>query len=239
MAKTTRHGARSWKKTLLWVIGICVVLFIVIQFIPYGRSSHSNPAPTNPFMWTDPQARDIARASCYDCHSNRTKWWWATDIAPFSWLVQHDVDDGRARLNFSEYDGMPTADQFRRAVEGGMPPLQYTMLHPNAKLTDAEKQTLIDGYAAGLAAMNGSSSGSGGSSSGSSTPTPAASATVSTADATAVIQQDCGSCHAADPALAFQASSAAEAQALIDSMVQRGAQVSAQDAQLMIQYWTR
>lgn len=239
MSKTTRRSTRSWKKILLWVIGICVVLFIVIQFIPYGRSSHSSPIPTNPFQWTDPQARAIARTSCYDCHSNRTKWWWATDIAPFSWVVQHDVDDGRARLNFSEYDGMPPVDRFKRAVEGGMPPLQYTLLHPNAKLTDAQKQTLINGYAAGLAAMNGSSNPAGGSGSASSTPTPAASATVSTADATAVIQQDCSSCHAADPALAFQTSSASQAQALIDDMVQRGAQVSSQDARLMIKYWTR
>ena len=239
MAKTTRRSRRSWKKTLLWAIGICVVVFIVIQFIPYGRSSHSNPMPTNPFTWTDPQARAIARTSCYDCHSNKTKWWWATDIAPFSWVVQHDVDDGRARLNFSEYDGMPTVDRFQRAVEGGMPPLQYTLLHPNARLTDAQKQTLIDGYAAGVAAMNGSSSGSGGSSSSDPTPAPTATATTSTADATSVIQQDCGSCHAADPALAYRAGSTAEAQSLIDAMVQRGAQVSPQDAQVMVQYWTR
>jgi len=235
MAKTTRHRSRSWKRTLLWVIGIAVVLFIVIQFIPYGRSSHSNPAATNPFQWTDPQAEAIAKTSCYDCHSNETKWWWATNIAPFSWLVQHDVDEGRARLNFSEFAGLPPADRFQSIVqEGEMPPMQYTLLHPNAKLSDAQKQTLIAGYSAGVAAMNGSSSGSGGS-----TPTPAAKATVSTADATAAIQQDCSSCHAPDPALAFRTSSTAEAQALVQAMIQRGAQVSSQDQKTMIQYWTR
>jgi hypothetical protein len=239
MARTTRHGARSWKKTLLWVIGICIVLFVVIQFVPYGRSSHSNPAPTNPFLWTDPQARAIARNSCYDCHSNRTKWWWATDIAPFSWVVQHDVDDGRARLNFSEYDGMPPADRFARAVNGNMPPVQYTLLHPSAKLTDAQKQTLIDGYVAGMAAMNGSGTQSGSSGSGASTPAPSANGTGSAADATAAIQQDCSTCHSPDPALSFRAGSAAEAQSLIQAMVQQGASVSPQDAQLMIDYWTR
>ena len=121
-----------------------VVVFIAIQFVPYGRSSHSNPRRTNPFQWTDPQARAIARTSCYDCHSNGTKWWWATDIAPFSWLVQRDVDGGRARLNFSEWTACrrPTVI----AVNGEMPPMQYTLIHPDAKLTDAEKQTLIAGY---------------------------------------------------------------------------------------------
>ena len=150
------------------------------------------------------------------------------------------MDDGRARLNFSEYAGMPSADRFAQAVNDHMPPPQYTLLHPNAKLTDAQKQTLIAGYTAGVAAMNGSGSGSGSSSgSGGSTPTPAASSTASTADATAVIQQDCGSCHAPDSALAFRAGSTAEAQSLIQAMVQQGAQVSSQDAQLMIKYWTR
>jgi uncharacterized membrane protein len=242
MAKTTRRSGRSWKKILLWVIGICAVVFILIQFVPYGRSSHSNPAATNPFQWTDPQAKAIARTACYDCHSNKTKWWWATNIAPFSWVVQHDVDDGRARLNFSEYDGMPPAAEFQEAVDGGrMPPFQYTLIHRSAKLTDAQKQTLIQGYAAGVAAMNGSGSQSGDSGTGdsSSTPAPTAGATVSTADATAVIQQDCNSCHSSDPALAFRAGSAAEAQALIQDMVQRGAQVSAQDQEVLVQYFTR
>ena len=81
-----------------------------MQAIPYGRSSHTNPPTVNAFTWTDPQAEAIAKVSCYDCHSNETNWWWATNIAPFSWLVQADVDGGRARLNFSEYDGRPSLE---------------------------------------------------------------------------------------------------------------------------------
>ena len=234
-----RTGGRSWKKILLWVIGICVVLFIVIQFVPYGRSSHSNPPATNAFAWTDPQAEAIAKASCYDCHSNETKWWWATNIAPFSWLVQHDVDDGRARLNFSEFDGLPPAEELQGVVqEGEMPPLQYTLIHPGAKLTDAEKQTLIQGYAAGLAA-SGAASGGQPEPQDSSTPTPTASATGSTTDAVAIINDVCSRCHPADQALSYQAGSTAEAQALIDDMIQRGAQVTPEQQQAIVQYFTR
>jgi cytochrome c553 len=238
-----RTGGRSWKKILLWVIGICVVLFIVIQLVPYGRSSHSNPPATNAFTWTDPQAEAIAKASCYDCHSNETKWWWATSIAPFSWLVQHDVDDGRARLNFSESDGMPPAEELQGVVqEGEMPPLQYTLIHPDAKLTDAEKQTLIEGYAAGLAASGASSGGQPepqSSATPSSTPTPTASATVSTADAETTINAVCSRCHPADAPLNFHAGSTADAQALIDDMIQRGAQVTSEQQQVLVQYFTR
>jgi hypothetical protein len=231
---------RSWKKTLLWIIGIAVVLFVVIQIIPYGRSSHSNPPATNQFTWTDPQAEAIAKTACYDCHSNETKWWWATNIAPFSWLVQHDVDEGRAHLNFSEFDGIPDAQQFAEVVNGGeMPPMQYTLIHPSAKLSDAQRQTLIAGYAAGLSATGASSGGQPqpqSSTTPAATPTPTASSTV---DAVATINQVCSRCHPPDPALSFHAGSTAEAQALIDNMVQRGAQVTPEQNQALLQYFTR
>jgi len=151
-------SGRSWKKILLWTIGIAVVLFLLIQLVPYGRSSHTNPPASNPFQWTDPQAETIARESCYDCHSNETEWWWATGIAPFSWLTQRDVDQGREQLNFSDWNGMPAA-AVQEAVDGEMPPFQYALIHPDAKLTDEERQTLMQGYEAGAAATSVRSSG--------------------------------------------------------------------------------
>jgi hypothetical protein len=120
-----------------------------------------------------------------------------------------------------------------------MPPFQYTLIHPNAKLSDAEKQTLINGYAAGLAAGGSSSGGQPtpqSSASASATPTPTTSAT---ADAVAIINSVCSQCHPADAALNFHAGSTAEAQALIDDMVQRGAQVTSAQQQALVQYFTR
>ena len=145
------NGGRSWKKNLLWALGIAVVVFLLIQLVPYGRSSHTNPPATNPFQWTDPQAEAIARESCYDCHSNETEWWWATSVAPFSWLTQRDVDQGRDSFNFSEWNGMPVAAVREAVDDGEMPPFQYTLIHPGAKLTDAERQILVQGYEAGAA----------------------------------------------------------------------------------------
>ncbi len=228
-ARTTGRKKRSWLKTALWVIGALVVVFVVIQFLPLAK--HSNPPATNPFVWSAPGAEAVAKASCYDCHSNETKWWWATRIAPVSWLTWHDVSDGRARLNFSEWTGAVTADQIARAVNGEMPPGQYTLIHPNARLDDRERQVLIDGFTASLADNGGGSATS-------ATPTPAPSSSAS-GDATAVIRQRCGSCHSPDPALQFHAGSTAEAQALIDSMKQRGAQLTAQEEQSLLAYYTR
>lgn len=229
MAGTTGRPRRSWKKILLWAMGIAAVTFLLIQLVPYGRASHSNPPASNPFRWTDPQAEAIAKESCYDCHSNETKWWWATNIAPFSWLVQRDVDGGRGTLNFSEWNGLPAAAIQDIVNEGEMPPFQYTMIHPNAKLTDAEKQTLVQGYEAGAAASSGQPASS---------PAPSSTSSASS-DAVAIINQRCSTCHAADQALAFRAGSTAEAQALLDNMIQRGAQVTPDEQQALVQYFTQ
>lgn len=236
MAATAPRAKRSWKRTLLWVAGSAVVLFLLIQLVPYGRSSHTNPPATDPFPWTDPRAESIARESCYDCHSNETEWWWATGIAPFSWLTQRDVDRGRAGLSFSEFIGEPGADEVRQVVEEGeMPPFQYTLIHPEAKLTDAERQKLIAGYAAGL---RQSRSSSGGELAPEASAEPTASATAA-ADAVAVIDRRCGSCHTTSRALSFRAGGEAEARALLDAMVDRGAQVNVEERRALLEFFTR
>jgi hypothetical protein len=222
---------RSWKRIVLWVIGVLVVLFAIMQAVPYGRS-HANPPVTNAFKWSDPQAEALATKACYDCHSNQTDWWWASNVAPFSWLFQADVNGGRERFNFSEYAGVPSLEEFQETVQGGMPPFQYTIAHPGAKLNAAEKQTLIKGYGDSLAANGGSSTGGG---AGSST-----SGSTGTADAAvAVINLACGNCHSAAPALSFHAGSAAQAKALIDNMINRGSALTVEQQKLLLQYYTR
>ena len=233
-----RRSSRT--RTALWVLGALVAVFVLIQFVPYGRD-HTDPPVTNSFKWTSMQAKAIARRSCYDCHSNHTKYWWAVDIAPFSWLAAHDIQDGRARLNFSEWTGSLSTPVLESAVSNNMPPLQYTLLHPHAKLSAADKQTLLDGFQQSVAAMDngggsGSSSGSSASSGGSSSSTSSSSS--SSSSATAIIDARCGSCHSAAPAQQFRASSPAEAQALIDQMIQQGAQVSPAEERALIKYYT-
>ena len=220
---------RSWKRILLWVVVGLVVLFGLIQLIPYGRD-HTNPAAANPFKWTDAKAEAIARKSCYDCHSNETKWWWATTIAPFSWLVQRDVDSGRERLNFSDWNATP-AEEIQRAVYGNMPPIQYKLIHWSAGLSASEKQALVKGYQDSLNSNSASGVGAG-----SGTPsTGGSSATAS--EAVAIINAQCASCHPAPTD--FRVSSASEAAAMIDDMVSRGATVSASQRQALIDYFTQ
>ena len=133
-------------RTVLGIVLAAVVLFVLIQLIPYGRD-HVNPPVSQEIQWDNPQTRDLAVRACYDCHSNQTEWPWYSNIAPVSWLIQHDVDGGRRVLNFSEWNRpQPRA---ARAVEqvqsGNMPRFYYVPLHPSANLTPAEKEALIQG----------------------------------------------------------------------------------------------
>ena len=130
-------------------IAVIAALFILIQFIPYGKD-HTNPAPAQEPNWDSPQTRVLVQRACFDCHSSETSWPWYSNVAPMSWLVQRDVDGGRAALNFSEWtkpqDGAGDAAE---AISGGsMPPWFYLPLHPKANLSAAEKQALISGLAA-------------------------------------------------------------------------------------------
>lgn len=116
-------------------------LFVALQLVPYGRD-HSNPPVTRDTPWPTAEGRRLAVSACYGCHSNQTKWPWYSNVAPMSWLVQRDVERGRAELNFSDWDG--DADDAADAVEDrSMPPRNYTLLHPDARLSAEERATLL------------------------------------------------------------------------------------------------
>jgi hypothetical protein len=126
-----------------------VALFLVIQLVPSGHD-HSNPPITRQANFGSPQAERLVSDACGACHSNLTSWPIESNVAPFSWLIQSDVEGGREVLNFSEWDRAQVdvgeiADVVHRA---DMPPLQYRLLHPSARLSDTEKQDLIDGVTA-------------------------------------------------------------------------------------------
>jgi len=137
------------KKTVLGVVVGVIIGGILIQFIPYGHD-HTNPPVAAEPNWDSPQTRDLAVRACYDCHSNQTTWPWYSNIAPISWLIQHDVVEGRSKLNFTDWNAaQPAADNAAEKVQRGeMPQSYYVMLHPSAKLTAAEKQALIQGLQA-------------------------------------------------------------------------------------------
>jgi mono/diheme cytochrome c family protein len=136
---------RTWIRRSLIALA---VLAVVIQFVPYGRD-HANPPVVEEPAWDSTQTRELAVTACFDCHSNETEWRWYSNVAPVSWLVQRDVDEGREKLNFSEWQRRQEADEAAETVrEGSMPPWAYTLTHPEARLSDADIAALEAGLVA-------------------------------------------------------------------------------------------
>ena len=157
-----------FRRILRIAVGVLVVAFIAAQFY---RPERSNPA-SDPILSFEAVAKPSAELtsllnrSCRDCHSNDTVWPWYSKVAPASWLVAQDVDEGRSHLNFSEW-GIPrpggergesgregdrnSGREVARQIQSGeMPPSYYLPLHPDANLSGAEKQQLIQGLQASL-----------------------------------------------------------------------------------------
>ena len=124
-----------------------LVLAVIIQLIPYGRD-HTNPSINVQPQWDSPVTRSLAQRACFDCHSNQTVWPWYSNIAPVSWLIYHDVTEGREHINFSDWNrpAHQHADEFQEVFEkNSMPPASYLLVHPTARLSPDERQQLFDG----------------------------------------------------------------------------------------------
>ena len=131
-------------RVLRWVLLIGVILFVIAQFI---RPAKTNPAidqsmALESHVQVDSKVAAILDRSCADCHSNKTRWPWYSNVAPVSWFVIDHVHEGRGNLNFSEwgtYDKEQQTDLLREICgevkRGNMPLSSYTPLHPGSKLS--------------------------------------------------------------------------------------------------------
>ena len=145
------------KKFLKIALIVIVVFLVVAQFI---RPSHVNP-PIDPAKTlvanapVPPNVEAIFERSCYDCHSNKTVYPWYNKVAPVSWLLASDVNDGRRALNFSEWASYPQKRKLRRLKgicdeikQDDMPLWFYRPLHPQSKLSGADKTAICTWTAA-------------------------------------------------------------------------------------------
>jgi hypothetical protein len=139
----------------LWLItgSAATALFLAIQLVPYGRD-HTNPPVVSEPVWNASATRGLAESACFDCHSHLTKWPAYAQVAPVSWLIAHDVAEGREHLNMSDWQRpQEEAHEAAEVVRNGeMPPLQYRLLHPEARLSAGEREQLARGLALTFAA---------------------------------------------------------------------------------------
>ena len=136
------------KKLLLIIVILIIVLlclFLLIQLLPFGRD-YTNPTVSAEPAWDSQRTRQLFMQVCGDCHSNETVWPWYSRIAPVSWLVANDVNEGRSYFNVSEWDRPQEGDEAAEIyAEGEMPPKIFLLMHPEARLSEGERQELYNG----------------------------------------------------------------------------------------------
>jgi len=140
-------------KILKIIAIIALVGFVGIQFIPTERNQ-SYTVPETDFMLVHNVPETIQKklqVSCYDCHSNNTQYPWYNKIQPAAWFLEDHIKEGKAELNFNEWDSLSSrrkSSKLRsiiKQIESGEMPLDsYTLIHKDAKFSEAEAEELIN-----------------------------------------------------------------------------------------------
>lgn len=134
------------------ILIVILVAFIIIQFFPIDKK---NPLVNTGMDFlniknTPENIAKVVKTSCYDCHSNETKYPWYSSIAPSSWFLKNHINEGRKHLNFSTFAMYEPKRQIHKMEEciemiekKEMPLESYYLGHQDAKLTDEQRQMLI------------------------------------------------------------------------------------------------
>jgi hypothetical protein len=134
---------RRWFK--ISAVGLAAALLAMQLFPPAMSNPPEKGQPAAP-----EEVRAILQRACYDCHSNETRWPWYSRIAPVSFLIARDVNEGRRELNFSIWERYEERRRARKWKEiatqvekGKMPQWYYVSLHPDARLSAADRELII------------------------------------------------------------------------------------------------
>lgn len=137
------------KKILLALL----VLLVVAQF--FGPEKNEGDMATLDAFLAETNPPDdvklVLEETCYDCHSDVTRYPWYNNITPVNyWLAEH-VADGKKHLNFSTWAETPLKrkdHKFEELIEmveeKEMPLPSYTWTHKEAKLTDSQISAVVD-----------------------------------------------------------------------------------------------
>ncbi len=139
-------------KKLKIILLVLVIGFIGVQFIPtnLNQSSVTPKEDIIDFYKASNQVAILLKTSCYDCHSNNTKYQWFNKIKPASWFVERHIKDAKKDLNFNEFGSYSKRKQkskFKALIsqikDDEMPLKSYLLMHSKAKLSKGDKDVLI------------------------------------------------------------------------------------------------
>lgn len=141
------------KRKIAAIPALLLLVFLGMQLVQPRPSRPVLPGdgPMTDYVSVPKDVEALLRQACYDCHSADTRWPWYSHIAPMSWLIAHDVQDGLSNLDFSRWSTDPVREPTptqrltwicRELREDKMPPWMYRMAHPEARLGEAQKERI-------------------------------------------------------------------------------------------------
>jgi hypothetical protein len=135
-------------------LGLLLPLVIAVALLGLSISCPQKPrsALLSASLQVPVPIRPVLDRTCLDCHSYETRWPWCSRIPLVSRLIQHDVNSGREHLNFSTWTGsaphLATTNEIQEICDavsnGTMPPRRYWLVHPDARLAQADKDSFCD-----------------------------------------------------------------------------------------------
>src|SRR5690625_436756 len=135
------------------ILMFLIIAFVGIQFVPTSRNI-SDTVPKTDFMEINkvPNAiQNKLQVSCYDCHSNNTRYPWYNKVQPIAYFLERHIKEGKAELNFSEWEAYSNRrknSKLRSIIsqiqDDEMPLYFYTLIHRDAVYSDSEKEMVIE-----------------------------------------------------------------------------------------------
>jgi hypothetical protein len=140
----------SLKKKISLVL---LIVLVAMQFIQPARNANGQamPADITTHFSVPTSVESVLKTSCYDCHSNNTRYPWYANIQPMGWLLSNHIKNGKAELNFNEFGNYSKRRQLSKLKainnsikDGTMPLSSYTFLHQDAKVSKENKALIIE-----------------------------------------------------------------------------------------------
>jgi hypothetical protein len=134
------------------IVIVIAALFVILQFIRPPRNTAAGKSANDiSVKFTVPQdVHEILQTSCFDCHSNTTRYPWYAEVQPVGWFLNSDIHDAKRDLNFSEFGAYPARRQIAKfngivdqINEDEMPLPIYLTMHHDAKLSQEKKDKLV------------------------------------------------------------------------------------------------
>jgi uncharacterized membrane protein len=138
------------KKTAL----LGLVVFLLMQLYQPPRNVNYERVSSMHFssaFLVPSKVQTILQTSCFDCHSNNTKYPWYSYIQPARLFLDGHIKEGKENLNFSEYGSYSKRKQrnkldrmIKQIKSDEMPLASYTMMHKDAVLSNENKRVLLN-----------------------------------------------------------------------------------------------